>query len=152
MSNGSNSEWMLCAPCNDLPWRMPHIGCGADILRWRREKAAEIRRLQSLGLLPITEEFKPAKNAQYPHQTNARDPDVFNARRCSWTKLAQAQKTYKEKSRSGSSTSPTSPLSSSPSPYKPQLAASNPSMVSLRSSALLRTQRLLSVESSENEG
>ena len=133
---------------------MPHIGCGADILRWRREKEAEKKRLQALGLIPITEDFKPAKNAQYPHQTNARDPDVFNARRCSWTKLAHAHKKYKEKSRSVSSTSmsPTSPLSSNPSPFKQNLAASNPSMVSPRNSALLRTRRFLSVESSDNEG
>ena len=41
---------------------MPHIGCGADVLRWRREKAQEVRRLQILGLLPKPEDFKPAKN------------------------------------------------------------------------------------------
>ena len=65
---------------------MPHIGCGADVLRWRREKAQEVRRLQILGLLPKPEDFKPAKNCQYPHQTVARDPDVFNRRLCSWVR------------------------------------------------------------------
>ena len=65
---------------------MPHIGCGADVLRWRREKAQEVRRLQILGLLPKPEDFKPAKNCQFPHQTLARDPDVFNRRLCSWVR------------------------------------------------------------------
>ena len=65
---------------------MPHIGCGADVLRWRREKALEIRRLQLLGLLPKPEDFKPSKNPQYPHHTPVRDPDIFNQRRCSWSK------------------------------------------------------------------
>ena len=65
---------------------MPHIGCGADVLRWRREKAQEVRRLQILGLLPKPEDFKPAKNCQYPHQTVARDPEVFNRRLCSWVR------------------------------------------------------------------
>ena len=65
---------------------MPHIGCGADVLRWRREKALEIRRLQILGLLPKPEDFKPSKNAQYPYHTVLRDPNVFNERRCSWSK------------------------------------------------------------------
>ena len=130
---------------------MPHIGCGADILRWRREKEAEIKRLQALGLIPIPEEFKPAKNAQYPHQTNARDPDVFNSRRCSWTKVAKANK---QKSRSESSTpiSPTSPLSSNPSPFKPKLVSSTPSIVSSKKTALLRTKRFLSVDGGDAEG
>ena len=47
--------------------------------------------MQILGLLPKPEDFKPAKNCQYPHQTPARDPDVFNSRRCSWVRIAQAQ-------------------------------------------------------------
>ena len=65
---------------------MPHIGCGADILRWRREKARETRKLQILGLLPKPEDFKASKNPQYPYQTVLRDPNVFNNRRCSWSK------------------------------------------------------------------
>lgn len=133
---------------------MPHIGCGADVLRWRREKEAEIKRLQALGLIPIPEEFKPAKNAQYPYHTNARDPDVFNLRRCSWTKIANIQKA-KKKSKSESSTpiSPTSPLSSNPSPCKPKLVASNPSIASRRNPSLSRTKRFLSVDDSgDDEG
>ena len=133
---------------------MPHIGCGADVLRWRREKEAEIKRLQALGLIPIPEEFIPSKNAQYPHQTNARDPDVFNLRRCSWTKAAKAKKANRNQSRSESSTpiSPTSPLSSNPSPCKPKLVASNPSIVSRRNPSLSRTKRILSVDGSDDEG
>ena len=34
-----------------------------------REKALEVRRLQLLGLLPRPEDFRPARNAQYPHHT-----------------------------------------------------------------------------------
>ena len=71
---------------------MPHIGCGADVLRWRREKAQEVRRLQILGLLPKPEDFKPAKNCQYPHQTVARHPEVFNRRLCSWERLGGGER------------------------------------------------------------
>ena len=127
---------------------MPHIGCGADILRWRREKEAEKKRLQSLGLLPKTEEFVPAKNAQFPHHTNARDPDVFNARRCSWTKLAQARKQIKDKSGSTHSMSPRSPSSSNSSTCKLNLLASTPSIANPRT----RRRKCLSIESNDNEG
>ena len=150
---------LCCAPAvqylrYELSYRMPHIGCGADVLRWRREKEKETKRLQSLGLIPIPEEFKPAKNAQYPHHTIARDPDVFNARRCSWEKIAKLQKEKNQKSKSASSTpvSPTSPLSSHPSHYKSKLVASNPSLSVSRRSALLKTKQFASVDSGDPAG
>ncbi len=33
-------------------------------IRWRREKAAERKKLEALGLLPKSEEYSPAKNKQ----------------------------------------------------------------------------------------
>jgi len=65
---------------------MPHIGCGADILRWRREKELERRKLVALGILKEPEVFKPCRNPQFPHKTALRDPDVFNTpRKFSWS-------------------------------------------------------------------
>lgn len=73
---------------------MPHIGCGADVLRERRKRQEELKKLEELGLAPkCSRVFAPAKNAQYPHFTAARDPQVFNDRRCSWIKLASQPKT-----------------------------------------------------------
>ena len=74
---------------------MPHIGCGADVLRWRRAKEAETKRLQELGLIPKRQKFVPCKNSQYPYKTNARDPSVFSNRKCSWMKSCKEAENVK---------------------------------------------------------
>ena len=49
-------------------WHYPYLQ--PFYFRWRREKAAERKKLEALGLLPKTEEYSPAKNKQVTTKNN----------------------------------------------------------------------------------
>ena len=55
-------------------------GCGAEVIRKRREAAELRKRYREQGIIIREEDWLPAKNKKFPYYTKARNADVFNSR------------------------------------------------------------------------
>eukprot|EP00095_Tigriopus_kingsejongensis_P001366 maker-scaffold523_size146679-snap-gene-0.18 protein:Tk01366 transcript:maker-scaffold523_size146679-snap-gene-0.18-mRNA-1 annotation:"hypothetical protein AND_001798" len=64
---------------------MVHAGCGAEVIKNRRDTRDLRKMALSQGIVLKVDDFKPAKNKKYPYYTPARDKDVFNRGRRDWT-------------------------------------------------------------------